>query len=363
MSSIFAQTNEIIIPSKKESGLVLDISRHFYPVDSIKKFIDILHQSKATFLHLHFSDDQNYAIESNILGQTTETAVKKDGVFINPITNKPFLTYSQLDDLIHYAKDKGIELVPELDSPGHMQAILTLLEHKNGKDYTQSLKSKHANNEIDITNPESIHFIKSLITEVCWIFGDSSHHFHIGGDEFGYDDEDSHEFITYVNNLSSFLTEKGLITRLWNDGLIKKDLPALNHSVQITYWSYDGDTQDVNDARYRREIRASMPDLINNGFQVLNYNSYYLYFVPNHKANLVENSQFATQDIKQNWKLGIWDGKNTQNSIQDSRLILGAAVSVWGEDIGSTKTEHIQEATSPLIKAMKDKLSKETQNY
>lgn len=346
------------LPARKESGLALDIARHFYNVDSIKKFIDVLHNANGAFLHLHLSDDQNYAIESTVLGQNTESAVRNpDGIYMNPNTGKPFLTYAQLDEIIRYAKEKNIELVPEVDSPGHMRAIFDLLTHKYGNDYVQSLKSKHNNDEIDITNAHSVELMKEIIGEVVWIFGDSSRHFHIGGDEFGYDVENNYEFINYINELSLYLSFKGLKTRVWNDGLIKSGLPHLNPDLQITYWSYDGDPQDSDDARYRRKIRASLPELINHGFQVLNYNSYYLYFNPNERKNLAHDSRFARLDIEQNWTLGLWDGQNTQSAVENPEKILGGAFTIWGENAGSIKAEAIQKETAPLIKSAINKIN------
>ncbi|EFX91230.1 hypothetical protein HMPREF0027_1727 [Actinobacillus ureae ATCC 25976] len=96
----------------KEAGLTLDIARRFYPVETIKQFIDTIHHAGGTFLHLHFSDHENYALESTYLDQSEANAIVKDGTYYNPKTNKPFLIYKQIHDIIYYAKSKNIELVP-----------------------------------------------------------------------------------------------------------------------------------------------------------------------------------------------------------------------------------------------------------
>ena len=88
----------------------------------------------------------------------------KEGIYINPYTNKPFLSYQQLDDIKAYAKLKGVELIPELDSPNHMTAIFTLLKKEKGKNYLQSLKSPQNDEEINITNPDSIAFMQFFIS-------------------------------------------------------------------------------------------------------------------------------------------------------------------------------------------------------
>nr|WP_275425143.1 family 20 glycosylhydrolase [Aggregatibacter kilianii] len=331
---------------------MLDIARHFYPPEVIKSFIDTISLSGGTFLHLHFSDHENYAIESRLLNQRAENAVQgKDGIYINPYTNKPFLTYQQLDDIKAYAKTKGIELVPELDSPNHMTAIFKLLQKERGELYLQSLKSPQAEDEISITNPDSIAFMESLFDEVIETFGDSKH-VHIGGDEFGYDEESNHEFITYANRLSDFLAQKGRKTRMWNDGLIKSTFERLNPNIEITYWSYDGDTQDKREATKRRDMRVSLPELLAKGFTVLNYNSYYLYINPKASSTLPQDTAFATKDLLTNWDLGVWDGQNTQNRVQNAHDIAGAALSIWGEDAKSLKSETIQKDTKGLLEAV-----------
>ena len=344
----------------KESGLMLDIARHFYPPEVIKSFIDTISQSGGTFLHLHFSDHENYALESRLLNQRVENAIQdKRGIYINPYTNKPFLSYQQLDDIKAYAKLKGVELIPELDSPNHMTAIFTLLKKEKGKNYLQSLKSPQNDEEINITNPDSIAFMQSLLAEVIHAFSDSTKHFHIGGDEFGYDENSNHEFITYANKLADFLREKGLKTRIWNDGLIKNTVDQLNSDIEITYWSYDGDTEDEGEANRRRHLRVSLPELVEKGFTVLNYNSYYLYINPKTSSTLSHDASFAQKDVLNHWDLSVWDGQNTENKVQDTHKIAGAALSIWGEDVKALKSEAIQKNTKGLLEAVIQKTNSE----
>ncbi|WP_150540037.1 family 20 glycosylhydrolase [Actinobacillus vicugnae] len=352
--------NAMNLSQIKEAGLTLDTARRFYPVETIKQFIDTIHNAGGTFLHLHFSDHENYAIESTLLDQREENAIIKDGIYYNPKTNKPFLTYKQIHDIIYYAQSKNIKLVPEVDTPNHMTGIFKLLEAKYGSNYVNKLKSKHNDEEIDITNPESIEFIKTLIAEVIYIFGHTSKHFHIGGDEFGYSVDSNHEFINYVNTLNQFINSKGKITRIWNDGLIKNNLNQLDKSIEITYWSYDGDAQENQAIVERRKIRADLPELLNNGFKVLNYNSYYLYFVPKGNANINHDSKYATEDVLNNWKLGLWDGRNKNNIVENTQNIIGSSLSIWGERSGSLSSEKIEESTQDLLKAVIQKTNDST---
>lgn len=365
--SHFSMKQETAPPShaaagKKEAGLMLDSARHFYPLPVLKQFVDKLAESGGTFLHLHFSDHENYALESRVLNQLAADAPKNSrGVHVNPANGKPFLSFAQLDELKAYAKSKNIELIPEIDTPNHMTTIFNLLELSRGKDYVDSIKSKNADEEIDITNGASVAFIKSLIAEVADAFGGSSRYFHIGGDEFGYDEESNTEFVAYANDLTAFLKQKGLTTRMWNDGVIKSTMKHLDRSIQITYWSFDGNVQNEADARERRRMRAGMPDLIAAGFGVLNYNSYFLYITPQQNWGTSHHADYAARDVVKRWHLGVWDNENQQNVIKDTDKILGAALAVWGEFTGDMSSETIYQYTSGLLESVIRKTRSETE--
>ncbi|MBF0804347.1 family 20 glycosylhydrolase [Neisseria sp. 19428wB4_WF04] len=357
-----AASNQGVLPQRvaqqpkaaKQNGLMLDTARRFYSAGEIRQFIDMLAAAGGQFLHLHFSDDENYALESPLLGQTTASARRDgNGVYTNPATGRPFLSFKQMRGLVRYAESKKIELVPEIGSPAHVGGILTLLKHKHGQDYVRQLQPETAAGEIDIANPESVRLVKALLDEAAEVFN-RSRHFHIGGDEFGYSPESNHKFIGYANTLAAHLAGKGLKTRLWNDGLINSTLGQLNRSIEITYWSYDGDPADPEAARYRRSIRAGLPELAAKGFSVLNYNSYYLYLVPNGKRNFPHDAAFSAQDIQKRWHLGVWDGENTANAA-DTAKITGAALAVWGENSRGLSNETLRRHIAAPLRAMINK--------
>ncbi len=342
--------------SAKEAGLTLDIAKHFYSVDAIKDYIDTLSEASGTFLQLHLSDDTNYALESKVLNQLTENAVlNSDGSYTNPLTGQQFLSTDQVSELAAYAKQKGIELVPEVDTPSHMDGIFTLLEAAQGSAFVSSIKSSVVNDEINITSSTAISWVKSLLGEVVGMFGSSSQHLHIGGDEFGYSVSNNNEFVSYVNTLSSYLAEQGITARVWNDGLLKSNLAGLDHSVQVTYWSYDGNPTDSSVADDRREIRASMGDLLDDGFQVLNYNWYYLYSVPEQGVSSEDSGAHMASDIQTKWNLGMWDGTDTTTQISDTSNIIGSSLTIWGENADGLTEDEILNWNSHAISALVSK--------
>ena len=321
----------------RESGLNLDIARHFYSADVIKQFIDTLAKAGGTFLHLHLSDHENYALESALLGQRAQDATRDSaGNHVNPHTGKPFLSTAQVAELASYAKAKGIELVPELETPSHMNAIFRLLALEKGEDYVKALQAANSDpaaREIDITRPQSLAFVQALAQEIVTAFGDSARHLHLGGDEFGYSAANNHEYINYINQMAAFLAQHGLKTRIWNDGVIKANLASLDHTIEITYWSHDG-RQDGSIGETNRALRASVPELLDAGFNVLNYNAGYLYAVPKQGMGDSTDSNYDSRLILRDWNLGIWDEKNHANAVDGKRL-KGAALSIWGENAGT----------------------------
>lgn len=345
----------------KQSGLTLDIAKHFYSADVIKKYIDTISKSGGTFLQLHLSDDDNYAFESTVLNQRAADAIhNEDGTYTNSKTGKQFLSYEQIADIVSHAKAKGVELIPEVDTPNHMDAIFNLLTLHKGEAYVKSIKSEVVNDEIKITDPKAVDFVKSLYSEVIGLMQGNSKHFHIGGDEFGYSALSNHEFITYANNLSEFLEDKGLKTRMWNDGLLKTSLKELNPAIEITYWSYDGNPGVDSVAADRRAERASMKDLLDEGFDVLNYNWYYLYFVPDEGVTDAESGAHMASDIQATWNLDIWDGQDHSNKLSDTGKVIGSSLTIWGENADNLTDDKIYEWSANGLAALISKTNAES---
>ncbi len=341
----------------KESGLNLDMARHFYTPEAIKGFIDTIHQAGGTFLHLHFSDNENYALESTALGQTVDNARQQsDGTYINPLTDKPFLSQAQLADIVSYAQDKNVELIPELDMPAHSRALLELLQLARGEDFVATVQVSWEDDQgeavyqLDMTQEATLTLAKELIDEVSAMFGSSSQHFHIGGDEFLAAAADNNEYITFVNTIADYLADKGLTTRIWNDSIVENFLDGLNKEVEITYWHVNEGDEESADAGY---YYASMPDFIEAGFSVLNYNSGYLYHLPqeSHFSSLSQ-SDYQMYTLLREWELGIWDGTDASSMIEDSEQILGAALSIWSEEAGALKDTSIERFTAAQLDMM-----------
>jgi hexosaminidase len=154
-------------------GLMIDVARHFQPIDVIKRNLRAMASLKMNVFHWHLTDDQGFRVESKIYPKLQELA--SDGLYY---------TQSQIKDVVNYASNLGIRVVPEFDVPGHASAILTAypeLGSKDGYDYSIERFSGVFNPTINPTKEVTYKFLGNLFEEMSALFPDE--YFHIGGDE------------------------------------------------------------------------------------------------------------------------------------------------------------------------------------
>ncbi|HZK65152.1 MAG TPA: family 20 glycosylhydrolase [Puia sp.] len=153
-------------------GLLLDVVLHFMPVDVVKRTLDGMAAVKLNVLHLHLSNDQGFRVESKVFPQLQREA--SDGMY-----------YSQEDirEIIRYAGQRGIRIVPEFVVPAHTTAILTAFPELASvkRKYTLQRYFGVFDPVLDPTNEKVYVFLDKLFTEMAHLFPDA--YFHIGGDE------------------------------------------------------------------------------------------------------------------------------------------------------------------------------------
>jgi hexosaminidase len=153
-------------------GLLISQPYHFMPMDVIKRTLDAMALVKLNVLHFYISDDQAYTIES-----------KKFPALHTNASNGEYFTQEQILEIISYADQRGIRVVPELDLPGHSTAILTVFPQFASikRDYVLQDHWGVFDPTIDPTREETYLFLDTLLSEVASLFPDQ--YFHIGGDE------------------------------------------------------------------------------------------------------------------------------------------------------------------------------------
>lgn len=342
-----------------EKGIALDISRKFYKAEVIKQFIDDLSNYPNSFLQLHMSDNQNLAVEMATVGQTTDkNAVYQDGQWLNTQTKRPFLSKNDVMDLVSYARSKNVVLIPEIEAPAHMQAILELLKINAPKRY-EAIKlpdgAPEQFNLIDYTKVEAIDFVQEMLAEYTPLFaGQAKAYFHIGVDEIDWlPVESNRNLVNYVNTLDNFLKHQGYTTRMWNDRVAKADLADYNKDIQITYWSQIGGW-DINSTDERassgRQYTASAQELLDAGFQLLNYNAYYIYFLPGQRMWQPESYTYTINDLVANWDLSKFE-LNSGKQVSSTENVIGSALTFWGEEAGNYADSQIQQKMQSFVQA------------
>ena len=171
-------------------GAHLDVSRHFFPVDSVKRFIDMLALHNINRFHWHISDDQGWRIEIKSRPELTEIGSKRTETVIGHNTGKydgqpygGFYTQEEAKEIVAYAADRHITVIPEIDMPGHMQAALTAYPELGctGGPYEVCKIWGISDDVLCAGNDETLKFIDDVLGEIIEIF--PSEYIHVGGDE------------------------------------------------------------------------------------------------------------------------------------------------------------------------------------
>ncbi len=176
-------------------GMEIDVARHFFDVDEIKKMIDIMAVYKMNRLHWHLTDDQGWRMEMPKYPKlTTEVAAAPNSYWwdfdnhakylTNELYGPYYYTVEQMREVVAYAKERHIEVCPEVDMPGHMQCAIAAYP-----EFSTTPEGDHpvrywpgvSTDVLDISNPAVMQFLKDVIDYLADIF--PYEYIHIGGDE------------------------------------------------------------------------------------------------------------------------------------------------------------------------------------
>ncbi|MHB8206379.1 beta-N-acetylhexosaminidase [Mucilaginibacter sp.] len=180
-------------PRYPHRGMLLDVGRTFYSVDFVKKFIDYLAFHKMNTFHWHLTEDQGWRIEIKRYPKLTQVGAWRDGTLIGKLDDLPhrydgkrtggFYTQDQIKDIVAYAKQRFIEVIPEIEMPGHAQAALAAYSALScsGGPFEVSQLWGVRNDIYCAGNEQTFTFLEDVLTEICDLF--PSQYIHIGGDE------------------------------------------------------------------------------------------------------------------------------------------------------------------------------------
>ena len=171
-------------------GMHLDVARHFFSVDEVKRYIDVMAIHKLNTLHWHLTDDQGWRIEIKRHPELTAvgsirkaTVVRKEWGTYDGTPYGGFYTQDEIRDVVKYAADRGVTVIPEIDLPGHMLAALTAYPELGctGGPYEVWGRWGVADDVLCPGREKTFEFLEGVLTEVMELF--PSEYIHIGGDE------------------------------------------------------------------------------------------------------------------------------------------------------------------------------------
>lgn len=266
----------------------LDAGRKYFSVDSIKKIIDNASADGYNYLELGVGNDglrfllNDMSVTTNDKTYSSEAVSEAihagNEVYYNFNTDE--LTQSEMDKIISYAKNKGISIIPLINSPGHMDAILSAANLLTGTtcSYNGSKRT------IDVTNDTAVAFTQALIQKYVDYFADKGcKYFNMGADEYANDvytggsmgfgqlqtKKQYGKFVTYVNQMAAMIKHAGMTPMAFNDGIYFNNNTSsgtFDTDIVISYWS----------CGWSSYTPASASSLAGMGFKLINtHGDYY----------------------------------------------------------------------------------------
>ena len=282
------QVNEKLAKKKIVS---IDAGRKYFSPEQLKEIIDKAKHYGYTDLHLLVGNDglrfmlDDMSITANGKTYASDDVKRAIEKGTNDYYNDPngnHLTESQMTDLINYAKDKGIGLIPTVNSPGHMDAILNAMKELGIKNPNFNYFGKESARTVDLDNEQAVAFTKALIDKYAAYFVKKTEIFNIGLDEYANDATNAKgwtvlqtkgkysKFITYANDLAHIVKSHGLKPMAFNDGIYYNSdtsFGTFDKDIIVSMWTGGWGGYDV----------ASSKLLVEKGHQILNTNDAWYY--------------------------------------------------------------------------------------
>ena len=217
-------------PTYSYRGAMLDVARHFFSISEVKRFIDFLALYKFNYLHLHLSDDQGWRIEIKSWPQLTTIGGQSE---VGGTTGG-FYSQKDYQDLVAYASDRYITIIPEIDMPGHTNAALNAYPELNcdGKVPPVHTGIEVGFSSLCIEKPVTYQFVDDVIRELADIT--PGPYIHIGGDETHATPND--QFIAFIDSILPKVERYGKTPMGWFETRASNYTGKMVHQ----YWANEG---------------------------------------------------------------------------------------------------------------------------
>lgn len=256
-------------------GVMIDVARHFFSLDEMKKIVDLMAYFKFNRLHWHLTDDQGWRLEIKKYPKLTEVSAWRDSSILGQYGDfKPFVydgvkhggyyTQEEARDLVRYAADRKITILPEIELPGHSTAVLAAYPQFGCKDTTYHVPGYWGvHYAIYSPKEETFKFLEDVLTEVMAIF--PGEYIHVGGDEVPKEHwkessfaqnmikkqklKDEHELQSYfISRIEKFLNKNGRRLVGW-DEILEGGL-----APNATVMSWRGENGGIAAARMGHDV-------------------------------------------------------------------------------------------------------------
>lgn len=353
----------------KYSIVMVDCGRKYYSVENINAIIDSASAAGMHYVMLavgnngmrfllddmsltvggktYTHDEVSKAIHNGNLKYDADTSKTKGKVYdpysLGDTTNKDVeeLTQNDMNAIMRHANDKGVQIIPLINTPGHMGAILsaaTELTEVNCA-YNSSVTT------IDLSNSTALEFTKALLQKYITYFKDKGcTMFNMGSDEYANDSGSPSfntsmygNFITYINDVAQMILNAGMTPMAFNDGIYYDytnrgdSYGTIDTRIIVCYWSPGWGGYDL----------AKVNDLINKGFKVINTHGGYYWIVGGNKC---------TADTAKNFDPSVFNDKQTVTG-DNTKNIAGAMFCIWGDEPGSQASSSVPNEVSSVIKS------------
>ncbi|MFG2499806.1 glycoside hydrolase family 20 protein [Streptomyces sp. NPDC048441] len=329
-------------PAKPQRGFMIDIARKHFDSAWIEDRVRELGDLKYNQLGLHFSDDQAFRIESKSHPE---------------IVSRDHLSKAQVRRILKLAASRHITVVPEIDSPGHLGAVIAAHPSLQLRD-TRGVAARGA---VDISKPQAAEIVDDLLEEYADLF--PGRYWHLGADEYraltvenpeasypqlaaaarekyGSDARVQDLATGWLNDRAETMRpfERGL--KAWNDGFFRGGVEKADDDLEVAYWT-------------GKEIGAREPvEYLKEGRNVVNYNDEYLYYV----LGQPNTFRYPTgQRIYEQWTPRVIRGTKPVNAKYDDQ-ILGGVFAVWCDLSGSQTPEQVAKGIRMPLRATAQKL-------
>lgn len=348
-------------PRFEYRGMMLDVSRHFFSVEDVKNYIDILALHNINRFHWHLTDDQGWRIEIKKYPELTEIGSKREQTVIGRNTGKfdgqpygGFYTQEQIKEVVDYAQKRFITIVPEVDLPGHMLAALTAYPNLGctGGPYKVSGEWGIFEDVLCAGNEDIYPFLENVFTEIIELF--PSEYIHVGGDEcpkvrwaactkcqaqikrLGIKKDKDHsaedKLQSYViSKIESFINSKGRKIIGWDEIMEGGIAP------NATIMSWRGTQGGITAAKANHDVIMTPTT--------------YLYF-DYYQTDDLTNEKFGIGGFVPVEKVYSFEPMPTELTVDEQKHIKGVQANMWTEYI--LNREHLQYMLLPRIGALSE---------